>query len=65
MKKKADFVCTMCHNDAVHPSKVMLQCNYGSRNAGKTVTVEICDKCADKLYEKVLEITGEKIAREE
>lgn len=32
-------------------SYIDLACGYGSKNDGERVTLSICGRCADKLYE--------------
>ena len=57
--KHTEIICPICHNSTDTPSKVTLQCNYGSVYDGEYICLSICGDCADKLYRDVSLIVGE------
>ena len=49
-----DFQCEVCGQVDLVPSKIILECNYGSQYDGDKLTLEVCGRCMDKIMGFVL-----------
>lgn len=55
MKKELDimneeFICEVCGEYDVAPSKLVLEAGYGSRYEGSRATLHVCANCIDHLF---------------
>lgn len=45
--------CEICGKSELVLSSFNLCCNYGSKNDGEELTLNICGDCADKIYQTI------------
>lgn len=50
-----DICCDLCGNESLIPSRIIIECNYGSAYDGERLMLEICGDCADRIYSSVIE----------
>ncbi len=58
MERNKGFInekCERCGNFDWVLSELHLMCNYGSKYEGEDLRIVLCGKCADVLYEYLLE----------
>lgn len=55
IKQNGDFIsdCECCGKDDLIASQIILKCNYGSKYDGEILTLNICDDCADEIYDLI------------
>lgn len=50
-----NFYCDLCGSEGLIPSRIIVECNYGSINDGERLMLEICGNCADRIYSSIVE----------
>lgn len=56
----ADFYCDICGEEDLIPSRIIIECNYGSIYDGECLTLEVCGDCIDKIYNNIIEAEKER-----
>lgn len=47
-------VCERCGKKGFKLSNIKLICNYGSKYEGEILNLDICGKCADKIFDTII-----------
>ena len=51
--QNGDFICELCGRRDLALSALRLRCNYGSKNDGEELELNICGNCADMAYKHI------------
>lgn len=64
-KKTMGMVCSCCQRESLTPSYIKFAGSYGSKYDMETVTLPLCAECFDRIYQGVVELSGEEHIKEE
>lgn len=55
----ANFYCDICGKESLIPSRIIIECNYGTIYDGEKLMLEICGDCADRVYSNIVKAFAE------